>query len=152
MLRINVINGPNLNMLGTREIGIYGKFTLNNVNEELLSSAKNFKDVAIEFFQSNNEGEIVTYIQNCREKSNGIIINPGAYTHTSIAIRDALLAVSIPFVEVHISNVHAREEFRKKSYLSDKAIGVISGFGKSGYIFALKGLVEYLNSQATLVC
>ena len=151
MIKISVINGPNLNLLGMREVDHYGTFTLENITYELLSCAKN-TGIDIDFFQSNSEGEIVTFIQECRENINGIIINPGAYTHTSVAIRDALLAVAIPFVEVHISNVYAREEFRKKSYLSDKALGVISGFGKAGYRFALEGLMERLDSKATTIC
>lgn len=151
MLNISVINGPNLNMLGVREVGHYGKFTLDDICNDISKSAKDLH-VDVEFYQSNSEGDIVTYIQNCKDRVNGIIINPGAYTHTSIAIRDALLAVSIPFVEVHISNVYSREEFRKKSYISDKAVGVISGFGKSGYLFALKGILESLPSNETAIC
>jgi 3-dehydroquinate dehydratase-2 len=149
--KISVINGPNLNMLGVRETSHYGVVTLDDINKEISAAAKD-ASCEVDFFQSNSEGEIVSYIQNCRESSNAIIINPGAYTHTSVAIRDALLSTSIPFVEVHLSNVHAREEFRQKSYLSDKAVGVISGFGKSGYLFALKGIIEHLSSTKTAVC
>jgi 3-dehydroquinate dehydratase-2 len=138
-------------MLGIREVGHYGTSTLDDINTEVSAAAKD-AGVEVDFLQSNSEGEIVTYIQSRRNKSDGIIINPGAYTHTSVAIRDALLAASIPFVEIHLSNIHAREEFRKKSYLSDKAVGVISGFGKLGYIFALKGILEHLNSLNTKVC
>jgi len=151
LLRISVINGPNLNMLGVREKDHYGSDTLDGINKEILADAKDIS-ADVDFFQSNMEGEIVTYIQKCRGRSDGIIINPGAYTHTSIAIRDALLAVEIPFVEVHLSNIYAREEFRKKSFLSDKAIGVISGFGKAGYLFALKGIVGHLIKNKTAVC
>jgi len=151
MLRIRVINGPNLNMLGVREVSHYGNDTLESINAEIQVRAKKL-ELDVDFFQSNVEGEIVTYIQNCRGVADGIVINPGAYTHTSVAIRDALLAVSIPFVEVHLSNIHAREEFRQKSYLSDKAVGVIAGFGKHGYFFALKGLSTHLKEISTAVC
>jgi len=148
MIKISIINGPNLNMLGLREVNHYGKYTLEDINKEISGVAKDLS-LDVDFFQSNSEGDIVTYIQNCRNVFDGIIINPGAYTHTSVAIRDALLAVSIPFVEVHLSNVHAREEFRKQSYFSDKALGVITGFGKAGYLFALKGISEHIAATKT---
>ncbi len=151
MLKISVINGPNLNMLGDREVGYYGAVSLEDINAQLRMAAKE-EGIEIDFYQSNSEGELVTFIQTCKGVTDGIIINPGAYTHTSIAIRDALLAVEIPFVEVHLSNVYAREEFRKSSYLSDKAVGVITGFGSFGYIFALEGIRQRLNPPATALC
>ena len=141
---IQVINGPNLNLLGKREPGIYGAVTLDDISRGLGDCAKEL-NIEIEFFQSNVEGELVTVIQKARERGvDGILINPGAYTHTSIAIRDALLAVDIPFVEVHVSNTFSRESFRQQSYLSDVAAGVVIGFGPQGYEIALLGLVGRL--------
>jgi 3-dehydroquinate dehydratase-2 len=137
-VEILIINGPNLNMLGKREKSIYGEMTLNSINEMLLARAGGRCE--LEFFQSNHEGDIVGMIQ--RTDADGMIINAGAFTHTSIAIRDALLAVSKEFIEVHISNVFAREDFRHKSYLSDISKGVISGFGAMSYAFALDYFLE----------
>ena len=138
MTHILVIHGPNLNLLGTREPEVYGADTLDQINQELVSMAAK-KDIELQTFQSNNEGDIVSCIQQA--SSNGvdiIIINPAAYTHTSIAIRDAFLATRLAFIEVHLSNVHAREGFRKHSYLSDIALGVISGFGINSYRLAFE--------------
>lgn len=135
--RILVLHGPNLNLLGTREPDIYGHVTLADIDARLKILALE-EGVVIECFQSNHEGELVTRIQNARrEQIDFILINPAAYTHTSVAIRDALSAVSIPFVEIHLSNVHAREAFRHHSYLSDIAAGVICGLGDYGYEAAL---------------
>jgi 3-dehydroquinate dehydratase-2 len=146
-LRIQVINGPNLNMLGKREPGVYGAETLDDISRGLGDCAREL-DVEIEFYQSNIEGELVTVIQKTGEKGiDGILINPGAYTHTSIAIRDALLAVRIPFVEVHISNTFSRESFRQQSYLSDVASGLVIGFGPRGYELAFLGLVGKLKAN-----
>lgn len=146
-LRIQVINGPNLNLLGKRETGIYGDTTLDDICRGLADCAKALT-VHIEFFQSNVEGELVTAIQKARERGiDGIIINPGAYAHTSIAIRDALLAVQIPFAEVHISNTYSRESFRHQSYISDLASGVVIGFGPQGYELALLGIVGKLKQN-----
>lgn len=146
-LKIQVINGPNLNLLGKRENDIYGNTSLDDVCLALADCAMELK-VLIEFYQSNIEGELVTAIQKAKDKGiDGILINPGAYTHTSIAIRDALLAVGIPFVEVHISNTFSRESFRQQSYLSDVASGVIVGFGPQGYELALLGLVGRLKRE-----
>ncbi|MDD6318214.1 MAG: type II 3-dehydroquinate dehydratase [Succinatimonas hippei] len=142
-LSILVINGPNLNLLGTREPGIYGHETLADVQSMLKKRAEEL-DVRISFFQSNHEGAIVDCIQNARGNTDFILLNAGAYTHTSVAIRDALSGVSIPFYEIHISNVHAREEFRHHSFLSDKALGVICGFGTRGYLYALENAVQVL--------
>lgn len=137
MTHILIINGPNLNLLGTREPHIYGSDTLIDVSNHLDCIAQNYPNVQLNHFQSNNEGDLVTCIQQAQEWANYIIINAGAYTHTSVAIRDALLAVAVPFVEVHISNVYARETFRQNSYLSDRAMAVISGLGVYGYEAAL---------------
>ena len=138
MTHILVIHGPNLNLLGTREPEVYGADTLAEINQDLTSMASQ-KGVTLQTFQSNSEGDIVSCIQQARnEKVEFIIINPAAYTHTSIAIRDAFLATRLPFIEVHLSNVYAREDFRKHSYLSDIAMGVISGFGINSYRLAFE--------------
>lgn len=142
-MKILVINGPNLNLLGTREVEVYGCVTLEKIVEELKSVAP--QDVELEFFQSNHEGEIVDIIQNARSKGvSGIVINPAAYTHTSIAIADAIAAVSIPTVEVHLSNIHGREEYRKHSFCAPRCIGQIAGFGLNSYKLGLFAIVEHL--------
>lgn len=137
MATILVIHGPNLNLLGTREPEIYGSTTLSDINAGLTSLAGE-NNHALESFQSNAEHEIIDRIHAAREKTDFIIINPGAFTHTSVAIRDAIAGSDIPFIEVHISNVHAREPFRHKSYFSDIAEAVICGCGNEGYDFALQ--------------
>ena len=139
--RILVLNGPNLNLLGTREPGKYGNETLADIEARLTSLAGE-AGAGVDFLQSNAEHELVERIHAARDDADFIIINPGAFTHTSIAIRDALLAVDIPFIEVHLSNVHARETFRQHSYLSDIARGVITGFGAQGYEFALQAALN----------
>lgn len=145
-MKILVINGPNLNMLGIREPEIYGSVTLKNIEEELIEYSKKFNDIELEFFQSNSESEIVDKIQNSINNDiKGIIINPAAFTHTSIAILDAIKAVKIPCVEVHLSNINSREDFRKISYISSASIGTIAGFKQNGYKMALFGLINYLN-------
>lgn len=145
--RILVLHGPNLNMLGTREPEIYGHLTLADIDARLKVQALAL-GVALDCFQSNHEGELVTRIQNARaENTDFILINPAAYTHTSVAIRDALAAVSIPFVEIHLSNVHAREAFRHHSYLSDIATGVICGLGAYGYEAALEFALRRLETR-----
>jgi 3-dehydroquinate dehydratase-2 len=138
-----LINGPNLNLVGKREPSIYGSQTLEDIQEELLTLA-NELGVKLKFFQSNSEGEMIDYIQNSVGSIDGILINAGAYTHTSIALRDALLGVAIPYVEVHLSNIYSREEFRHKSFLADKALGLVCGFGANSYQLALEGIVSYL--------
>lgn len=143
-MKILVVNGPNLNLLGTREPEVYGTLTLEKVNKELLKYAKEL-GVDIEFFQSNVEGEIVNAIQAARQNCAGIVINPAAYTHTSVAIRDAISAVALPAVEIHISNVYAREEFRKDSLIAPVCIGQIAGFGLDSYKLAMLALVKFLN-------
>tara|TARA_B100001248_G_C27168311_1_gene356761 strand:- start:172 stop:612 length:441 start_codon:yes stop_codon:yes gene_type:complete len=145
-MNILLINGPNLNLLGSREPEIYGSKTLNDIEKELTIVAEN-KSINLECFQSNHEGEIVDKIQDSLEEFDGILINAGAFTHTSISIRDALIGSKIPFVEVHISNIFSREEFRKESFLTDKAIGIISGFGISSYFLALDGIIDFLESK-----
>jgi 3-dehydroquinate dehydratase-2 len=145
MKKILVLNGPNLNLLGVREPSLYGALSLNQIRDNLLDQAKNF-DCNLDFVQSNLEGELIEHIQQCLFNSTDFIIfNPAAFTHTSIALRDALLAVKIPFIEVHLSNVHAREDFRKHSYFSDIAVGVICGLGADGYNLALDFANKYLN-------
>jgi 3-dehydroquinate dehydratase-2 len=138
-----VLNGPNLNMLGKREPTIYGNQTLTTIMTELADQAKS-DNITLQHYQSNAEHELIDAIHQAFEKVDFIIINPGAFTHTSVAIRDAMLAVAIPFIEVHLSNVHARETFRKHSYLSDIATGVICGLGPQGYHFALSAAAKYL--------
>ncbi|MDD3923225.1 MAG: type II 3-dehydroquinate dehydratase [Endomicrobiaceae bacterium] len=137
MKKILIVNGPNLNLLGTREPEIYGKLTLNEIETKLKSLAQDLK-IEIECFQSNHEGEIVDKICAAQNIFNGIIINPAAYTHTSVAIRDAISAVKIPTIEVHISNIYSRDEFRHNSFIAPVSIGQISGLGLDGYLFALK--------------
>lgn len=143
-MKIAVIQGPNLNMLGVREQNIYGPMSLEQIHEQMKASASQ-NGVELEFFQSNLEGEIVDKIQECLGEVDGIIINPAAYTHTSIAIKDALAAVNLPTVEVHISNIYKREEFRQKSITAGSSTGVISGFGPFGYHMALIALTQILN-------
>lgn len=146
MKKILILNGPNLNLLGKREPGVYGSTTLDEIASsiELLAKQNNIQS---EFFQTNHEGVMVDKIQEILLQKNlvdFIIINPAAWTHTSVAVRDALLAVNVPFLEVHLSNVHAREDFRHHSYLSDKAVGVICGLGAFGYKAALEFAIDFL--------
>ncbi|MBW7998342.1 MAG: type II 3-dehydroquinate dehydratase [Candidatus Glassbacteria bacterium] len=141
-MRIAVINGPNLNMLGRRETGIYGSGSLEDIQQALVDRFDG--RAALNFHQSNSEGELVSMIQGLEGEAEGIVINAGAYTHTSVAIRDALLAVGLPFVEVHLSNVFAREEFRHSSRLADVAVGIVSGFGAASYALGLEGLLSRL--------
>ena len=140
-----LINGPNLNLVGKREPTIYGSLTLEQIQKQLINLAAEL-DVKIKFFQSNSEGEMIDCIQNNADSIDGILINAGAYTHTSIALRDALLGVKIPYVEVHLSNIYSREEFRHKSFLSDKALGLVCGFGANSYQLAMQGIVSYLKT------
>ena len=147
-MKIAVIQGPNLNMLGIREQHIYGSMSLEQIHEQLKNAASQ-NGIELEFFQSNFEGEIVDRIQECLGTVDGIMINPAAYSHTSIAIKDALSAVNMPVVEVHISNIYKREEFRQKSITAGASTGVISGFGPFGYhmgLIALMQIVAELNA------
>jgi 3-dehydroquinate dehydratase-2 len=139
-----VIHGPNLNLLGTREPGVYGSVTLEQINEDLARYGHD-RDISVESFQSNHEGALVDRIQSARQAGVGfIVLNPAAYTHTSVAIRDSLAAVAIPFIEVHLSNIHRREPFRHHSYFSDLAVGVIAGLGPAGYRLALEHAIDTL--------
>jgi 3-dehydroquinate dehydratase II len=138
-MKISIINGPNLNLIGSREPGIYGSETFEHFFQKL---RKEYETIDFDYFQSNVEGEIINEIQNADKKMNGIILNAGAYTHTSIAIGDAIAAIRIPVVEVHISNVEAREEFRKYSHISSKCAGTISGFGLKSYLLAVESFVK----------
>ncbi len=143
MLRIRVLHGPNLNLLGTREQSIYGTLTLDAIDSAIMKLAEELA-VEVDLRQSNSEGELVNWIQEAGTGYDGIIINPAAYTHTSIAIRDAIAAVGLPTIEVHLSNIHQREEFRHRSYIAGVAIGQISGLGPTGYLLALRGLHDHL--------
>jgi len=140
MRKVLVLHGPNLNLLGEREPSVYGSVTLEEINKELKELADK-SGVELRIVQSNHEGEIVETIQNARHWAEVIIINPAAYTHTSVAIRDAISAVKIPSIEVHLSNIHAREGFRQASHVSPVALGQISGFGKNSYLLALQAAI-----------
>ena len=143
MNKIIILNGPNLNLLGEREKEKYGSVSIKDVEIDCKKFAKN-NDLEVSFTQSNIEGEIVTSIQNCREKYHGMIINAAGYTHTSVAIRDALAILKMPIIELHITNIYNREEFRHKSLISSLANGIICGFGTKGYIMALQAMKEVL--------
>ncbi len=145
-MQLLALHGPNLNLLGSREPGVYGSASLEQIDALLARRAQEL-GVGITCFQSNHEGALVDRIQQARGQADGVLINAGAYTHTSIAIRDALLAVAIPYVELHLSNVHAREPFRHHSHLADRAVGVICGFGPASYGLALEGLVVHLRHR-----
>ncbi len=146
MIKIVVVHGPNLDLLGEREPSVYGKDTLESINSLLQKEAEK-KDVELKTFQSNSEGDIVNFLRDNRKWAEGIIINPAAYTHTSVAIRDAVKALNIPTVEVHLSNIYAREEFRQKSLIAPVAVATISGFGKQSYILALYGLLDLISPR-----
>lgn len=145
MANIGVIHGPNLNLLGTREVSIYGSKSLDDIDKDLAEAAGDTHEVRT--FQSNSEGAIVDQLHEWREWADGVIINPGAYTHTSVAIRDAIAAVSLPVVEAHLSNIHAREAFRKTSLLAPVCVGQISGFGAFSYRLALDAILNTLKAR-----
>lgn len=147
MARLLLLNGPNLNLLGTREPGHYGQLTLEEIESGLAALAADFGH-QLDCLQSNAEAELVERVHAAAGRTDFILLNPGAFTHTSIALRDALLGVGIPFIEVHISNVHAREEFRRQSYFSDIAVGSITGLGPQGYELALRGADAFLQRAA----
>lgn len=144
MLHLTIVNGPNLNLIGTREIDIYGLQSLDTYINEL---KQKYSNIVLDSFQSNVEGELINYLHSCRMNTDGIIINGGAYTHTSIAIADAIAAIQIPTVEVHISNIYAREEFRKRSYTAAKCVGCITGLGLKGYELAIEYFIEHLSPK-----
>lgn len=146
-MKILILHGPNLNLLGTRETRIYGLATLDAINAALRDRATGLGAEIQGIHQTNSESDLIDRIHAAAGKIDGIVINPAAYTHTSIGLRDALLATGIPFVEVHLSNIHAREAFRQTSYLSDIAIGVVTGFGAESYLLALEGLVRRLRGE-----
>jgi 3-dehydroquinate dehydratase-2 len=143
---IAVFNGPNLNMLGTREPEKYGATTLDEL-EALCAEAAEELGLAIDFRQTNGEGELITWVQECRGRASGIVINPAGYTTTSIGLLDALLAVGLPVIEVHITNIHRREEFRQHSYVSKAATGVIAGLGVQGYALALRAMADLVADE-----
>jgi len=146
MAKLLLLNGPNLNLLGTREPDIYGSDTLEDVSKRLIKTAKD-NEHRLEHFQNNSEGKLVNRIhQAAQEGIQFILFNPAAYTHTSVALRDALLGTQIPFIEIHLSNVHQREEFRQHSYFSDIAVGTIVGLGAQGYELALQAVIRQLES------
>lgn len=142
-MRVAVLNGPNLNLLGEREPSLYGTTTLAALEAEVRDTAARL-GVEVSWMQTNHEGELVEAVQGLRGAADGAVINPAAWTHTSVALRDAFLAVGVPFVEVHLSNIHAREPFRRRSLLADLAVGVVAGLGPMGYRVALEGLVAHL--------
>ena len=146
-LRILVLHGPNLNLLGTREPGIYGTTTLAEVNEALQRSAEQF-GIEVRTLQSNHEGDLVDAVQEARSWADGILINPAAYTHTSVALRDVISAVGLPTVEVHLSNIHAREPFRRRSLVAPVCVGQVAGFGAASYLHGLQALVGHLRGEA----
>ncbi len=145
MKKILVMHGPNLNLLGRRETDIYGKVTLDDINNKISDLAGEL-GVSVDFFQSNAEGELVTKMQEAIDTYAAVVINPGAYTHTSIALRDAIAGVNIPTVEVHLSNIHRREEFRKTSLLAEVAAGQITGFKVDSYLLGLRAAVGIISS------
>lgn len=146
-MNILVIHGPNLNLLGKREPEIYGNVTLEEIDRNIGTLALEL-GVTVSFFQSNHEGELVQKVQDSLGTVHGIVINPGAYTHTSVALRDAILSTGIPTVEVHLSNIYKREEFRRHSYLADVAVGQVTGFGPESYLLGLRAAVSFLRGAA----
>ncbi|NKB82719.1 MAG: type II 3-dehydroquinate dehydratase [Nitrospirales bacterium] len=146
MFHILVLHGPNLNLLGVREPDVYGSCTLASINAAMEKLAQELT-VQVESKQSNLEGELVTWIQEARGRFDGLVINPAAYTHTSIAIRDAISAVALPTVEVHLSNVYGRETFRQQSFIAGVALGQIAGFGVNSYVLAIRALIEHLQTS-----
>lgn len=146
-MKILVLHGPNLNLLGTREPGVYGTVTLASINSAIAELAVQL-GASIDFFQSNSEGALIDAIQGAVANHDGIVMNPAAYTHTSIALRDAIAATGLPVVEVHLSNIHAREPFRHNSFIAPVAIGQIAGFGPDSYLLGLEALVRHIRGKA----
>jgi 3-dehydroquinate dehydratase II len=149
MISILILHGPNLNLLGVRETQVYGPWTLDRINQELESLAK-AEGVDLTIHQSNAEGELVEWIQKAAGQFDALVINPGAFTHTSVALRDAILAVGIPTVEVHLSNIYRREEFRQHSYIAAVAVGQISGFGADSYLLGLRAAIAHIKKAQTV--
>jgi 3-dehydroquinate dehydratase-2 len=145
-MRIAVINGPNLRLLGTREPEIYGRTSLDDINARVEALAVEL-GAEVEFFQSNHEGEILDHLEEIKDRADGIVINPGGLTHTSVCLRDGLTGIGLPFVEVHLSNTGSRERFRRNSYLSAVALGVVLGLGADSYLLGLRGLVAHLTES-----
>jgi len=146
-LRVGVLHGPNLDLVGLREPELYGSATLGDIDEGIRALASTL-DISVESVQSNHEGELVDAVHRFGDGADGLVVNAGGYTHTSIALRDALLAVSLPFIEVHLTNVYARESFRHRSVLADRAVGVVCGFGMDSYLLGLRALVSHLRAGA----
>mgnify|MGYP001212342517 FL=1 len=146
-MKILVLHGPNLNMLGVREPELYGKDSLKEINRSIESAAAS-RGIEIRVHQSNHEGVLVDEIQKALQWADGILINPGAYTHTSIALRDAFIAANLPVVEVHMSNIYAREQFRHHSYISPVAIGQVCGFGRNSYLLGLEALIDHIGNRS----
>lgn len=147
MMSLLILNGPNLNLLGTRQPEVYGHLTLADIEKTCAAKAKAL-GIGCAFAQSNHEGALIDMIHAARGQHNGIILNAGAYTHTSIALMDAVISAQVPTLELHLSNIHAREDFRHQSYLAKAAIGVICGFGAAGYPLAMDAMVQYLDGNA----
>jgi 3-dehydroquinate dehydratase-2 len=145
-MRIAIIHGPNLRLLGRREPEVYGSATLGEIDDALLELGEELGAV-VETFQSNSEGQLLDHLEELMDRVDGIVINPAAYTHTSVALRDGLAAVGLPFVEVHLSNTSARERFRRQSYLAPMAVGTVQGFGKESYLLGLRGLIAHLKQS-----
>jgi 3-dehydroquinate dehydratase-2 len=143
MKTIYILHGPNLNMLGLREPEVYGRMSLDSINDNLLEQARQ-RNVSLKIIQSNHEGDLIDAIHQARELADGLLINPGGYTHTSIALRDAISAVNLPCVEVHLSNIYKREAFRHHSYIAPVCVGSICGFGWRSYLLGLTALLDYL--------
>ena len=143
MLNVLVLHGPNLNLLGTREPDVYGTDTLSDIDSQLTALAEELK-ITIRIKQSNSEEVLIESLHSSREWANGVLFNPGAFTHTSVALRDAIAAIDIPVVEVHLSNIHARESFRRESLLAPVCLGSISGFGSQSYMLGLRSLIKYV--------
>lgn len=143
--QVLVLHGPNLNLLGQREQAVYGPTTLGQINTAIIDLAKQ-EGADVEIRQSNSEGELVGWVQEARDRYDAIVINPAAYTHTSVALRDAIAAVGVPTVEVHLSNIYKRERFRHRSYIAGVALGQISGFGPAGYLLGLRAAIEHLKT------
>ena len=145
MFHVLVLHGPNLNLLGVREPSVYGDASLKTINAAITKLAKQ-EGIRVQIKQSNLEGELVTWIQEARHRFDAIVINPGGYTHTSVAIRDAIAAVAIPTVEVHLTNMYRREEFRQRSYIAGVALGQISGFGPTSYLLGIQAVLQHLRA------